>query len=102
MKELPIDEQLDFSFLLELMVMLEDEPLYSILPELFSILGHEKLILLCKFVGGEVVKVPTIKELTTAIEAMQYFTDIDIKQIKSEISNPDAIAEASKIRELIC
>ena len=63
---------------------------------------NEKLILLCKFAGGEILKIPTMKELTTAIEAMQYFVDVDVKQIKSDISNPDAIAEASKIRELIC
>jgi len=76
--ELPITEELDFSYLLELMPPLHDVPEYAWLPELFSIIGHEKLITLCKYAGGETIRIPTIDDLLRSIESLQWFYDINI------------------------
>ena len=62
-KQLPVTEELDFHYLLSLMPPLHDIDEFSWLPELFSIIGHEKLILLCKYAGGEVIRIPTIDQL---------------------------------------
>jgi hypothetical protein len=82
-KELPISEELDFQYLLQLLPPLEDEPEFSWLPELFSIIGVKNLITLCKYAGGESIKIPTIEQLDQDIEALQWYYDIYISHKKS-------------------
>ena len=82
MSKLPVTEELDFAYLLELMPPLHDTPEYAWLPELFSIIGHERLIILCKYAGGETIKIPTLDELVDSIEALQWFYDIEINHRK--------------------
>lgn len=78
--KLPVREDLDFAFLLELMPPLTGVSEYHWLPELFSIIGHEKLLTLCKYAGGETIRIPTLQELSTSIEALQWFYNIEIKK----------------------
>lgn len=77
--ELPISEDLDFSYLLGLMRPLHDIDGYAWLPELFTLIGHENLLKLCKYAGGESITIPTLDELFSDIEALQYFYDVYIK-----------------------
>ena len=81
-RKLSIPEELDFAYLLELMPPMHDVQEYAWLPELFSIIGHEKLILLCKYAGGETIRIPTISELVSSIDALQWFYDVHIKHTK--------------------
>lgn len=83
MSNLPITEEIDFEYLLEMMPALHDKPGFAWLPELFSIIGADKLVLLCKYAGGETLTIPTIEELSSSIEALQLFYDIKIKKIKN-------------------
>jgi hypothetical protein len=84
MKEhLPITEELDFAYLLELMLPLYGVPEFAWLPELFSIIGHERLILLCKYAGGETIKIPTIEQLSNDIDALQWYYDVYIAHKKT-------------------
>lgn len=89
--KLPITEELDFEYLLELMPKLYDQPEYSWLPELFSIIGYERLIILTKYAGGESIRIPTLTELSNSIEALQWFYDINIKHTGEESNIPDRI-----------
>lgn len=89
MSELPITEELDFAYLLELMPPLHDVPEFAWLPELFSIIGYEKLILLCKYAGGEQIRIPTMDQLVNSIEALQFFYDVVVKHSKSEADVPE-------------
>lgn len=75
-------EELDFHYLLGLMPPLHNTPEFAWLPELFSIIGHEKLILLCKYAGGERIKIPTLEQLTDSVEALQWFYDVKINHKK--------------------
>lgn len=75
---IPVTEELDFHYLLGLMPPLHDIPEYSWLPELFSIIGHDSLIKLCKYAGGETIRIPTLDELASSIEALQWFYDVEI------------------------
>jgi len=79
---LPVTEELDFAYLLELMPPLHDMPDFAWLPELFSTIGHDKLILLCRYAGGEVIRIPTIEQLENSITALQWLYDIRIKKVK--------------------
>lgn len=85
---IPITEELDFAYLLELMMPLHNVPEYAWLPELFSIIGHEKLILLSKYAGGETIRIPTIDEMLDSIQALQWFYDVRIKCTYSEADVP--------------
>lgn len=97
--KLPITEELDFHYLLGLMPPLHDVPEFSWLPELFSIVGHESLIKLCKYAGGEQIRIPTLDELSKSIDAIQNFYDVYIKKSKSESEIPDGLSElVDKIR----
>lgn len=82
-EKLSSTEELDFHYLLTLMPVLEGIPAFSWLPELFCIIGHEKLINLCKYAGGETIQIPTLEELSTAVEAMQMYYDVYMKHTKT-------------------
>lgn len=81
-RKLPITEDIDFAYLLELMPPLHGHSEFAWLPELFSIVGHDKLLLLCKYAGGEMIRIPTLDELSSSIEALQWFYDVHIKHSK--------------------
>lgn len=84
-------EELDFHYLLSLMPPLHDEKEFCWLPELFSIIGHEKLIRLCKYAGGETIKIPTLYQLSDAVDSLQMYYDVyinksrDINQVPSNL-----------------
>ena len=87
-KNLPLTEELDFHYLLTLMPPLSNEPEFAWLPELFSIVGYESLIKLCKYAGGEHIRIPTLDELSDAICALQWFYDVQINCCRSEEEIP--------------
>lgn len=96
---LPITEEIDFHYLLTLMPPLHDVPEFAWLPELFSTIGHEKLITLCKYCGGEQIKLPDVETLSNSIEALQYFYDVYLIHRKSVSDIPDDIMNlVQKIR----
>lgn len=80
MKDLPVKDELDFQYLLQLLPPLENEPEFAWLPELFSIIGARNLITLCKYAGGETIKLPTMEQLAQAIEALQWYYDVFISK----------------------
>ena len=82
MDELPITEELDFHYLMSLMPPLHNQPEFAWLPELFSIIGYDKLIQLSKYAGGETITIPTLTQLAKSVDAMQWFYDVCIKQSK--------------------
>lgn len=86
---LTVTEELDFAYLLELMRPLHNVDEYAWLPELFSLIGHESFIDLCRYAGGELIRIPTLDELCKSIESLQLFYDINIKHIKTESDIPD-------------
>ena len=71
-------ESSDFHYLLELMVPLYDEPAYAWLPELFSTIGSESLIRLSKYAGGEVIQIPTLKQLKESIDSLDWYYKVYI------------------------
>ena len=87
-KELSITEELDFQYLLQLLPPLEDTPEFSWLPELFSIIGAKNLITLCKYAGGETIKLPTLEQLSRDIDALQWYYDVYITKKKSSAEIP--------------
>lgn len=91
--DLPVTEDLDFHYLLSLMPPLLDEPEYAWLPELFSLVGHEALIQLCKYAGGEVIKIPTLEELANSVEALQWFYDIHISKKRKVGDIPESLVD---------
>ncbi len=88
-KALAVTEELDFHYLLELMPPLHDVDGFAWLPELFSIIGYERLILLCKYAGGETITLPTISQLSDSVEALQWFYDVNIARTKQVHEVPD-------------
>lgn len=81
--KLPLTEELDFAYLLTLMPPLHNVPEFAWLPELFSVIGHERLIQLCKYCGGERIRIPTLEQMSDSIEALQWFYDVYISKKKS-------------------
>lgn len=76
-------EELDFHYLLSLMPPLYNVREYAWLPELFSIIGHQKLVLLSKYAGGETIRIPTLQELLNSVDALQWFYDIHLAKKKT-------------------
>ena len=86
--ELPITEDLDFHYLLALLPPLTSIDEYACLPELYSCVGYEALVKLATYAGGETIRIPTVSELSEAMEALQYFYDVDIKKRLSDEEIP--------------
>lgn len=100
-KILTITESSDFHCLLELMLPLYDIDEFAWLPELFSIIGHEKLLLLAKYAGGETVKIPSLDEISHAIESLDWYYRVYIKRSKRRKSiPPEYISSVDKIKEV--
>ena len=78
-KKLNLRDEIDFANLLELMEPLHDISEYALLPELFSTVGYESLLKLCKYAGGETVKIPKLQDLVDSMYALQIFYDIEFK-----------------------
>lgn len=98
---LPETEDLDFHYLLSLMPPLYNVPEYAWLPELFSIIGHQKLVLLAKYAGGETIRIPTLIELLNSVDALQWFYDIHIAHKKQVSELPTHLHDLySKITEV--
>lgn len=92
-KELPVSEELDFQYLLQLLPPLTSNAEFANLPELFSLIGARSLIKLCKYAGGETITIPTLEELCNAIEALQWYYDVCIKKTKSSVEIPVELIE---------
>ena len=100
-KGLPITEDLDFSYLLGLMRPLHVLDEYAWLPELFTIIGHVKLIDLCRYAGGETIAIPTLDELSKSIEGLQNFYDVYLKKSMTIDDIPvDNLELVNKIKEV--
>ena len=93
--KLGITESSDFHCLLELLLPMYDEPGFAWLPELFSIIGFEKLLILAKYAGGETIKIPKVDEINEAMEALSWYYAIHIKKEKRIQDSP------FKVRPLI-
>lgn len=87
-KKLDLTESSDFHYLLELMLPLYNEPQFAWLPELFSTIGTERLVKLCKYAGGERIKIPTISELSDAIEALEWYYKVWVTHEKAVTEVP--------------
>ena len=100
-KDLPITEDLDFSYLLGLMRPLHKIDNFAWLPELFTLIGHEKLIDLCRYAGGETITIPTLEELSSSIDSLQDFYDVYIKKSKTldEVDQSN-LALVGRIKEI--
>jgi len=74
---------------------------YSWLPELFSIIGYEKLVLLCKYAEGATIRIPSVAELTLAIEALDWYYKVYVIRNKYRKSIPEECRElVGKIKEV--
>lgn len=100
-KKLTLTEELDFAYLLELMPPLHGVSEFAWLPELFSIIGYEKLLTLCKYAGGETITIPTTEQVSDSISALQWFYDIEFKHIYTYDEVPKNLVDlVSKIHEV--
>lgn len=98
-KKLPLAEESDFHYLLTILPPLHDVPEFAWLPELFSIIGYERLIKLCKYCGGEQIKLPDVQTLSNSIEALQWFYDVYLTHKKPVRDIPtDVLGLVQKIR----
>ena len=95
-KEIPVKDELDFQYLLQLLPPLENEPEFAWLPELFSIIGARNLITLCKYAGGESIKLPTLDQLSKDIDALQWYYDVYITHKKSAVGIPQELRDLVK------
>lgn len=101
-KKISLTEYSDFHYLLELLPLLYDDPRYESLPELFSIIGHENLILLSKYAGGSVIRIPRIDELNESIEALEWYYKVYIDRTKQDFEVPLSLRDSvEEIRRII-
>lgn len=100
--ELDITQTSDFHCLLELMLPLYAEEEFAWLPELFSIVGYEKLLLLAKYAGGETIKIPTLDQINFALQSLDWYYLVYICKKKKLNAVPKEYLETvNKIRTIL-
>ena len=99
--KLPLTEELDFQYLLGLMMPLHECQEFAWLPELFSIIGYESLIDLCKYAGGEIIKIPTLEQLSRDIDAVRWFYETRVARTRTLQEVPSELSDiVTKISEI--
>jgi hypothetical protein len=73
-----LSEEDIYSLMMFALYKLEDDQQYSSLSQLSYILDKNSLLNLCEFYGGLTIKIPTIDELKTLLNALIMFQRIDI------------------------
>ena len=86
---LPITQDLDFHYLLALMPALRGIPEFAWLPELYSTIGYERLIELCRYCGGETITIPTLDQLDESTTSLQWYYDVFISKKLKYSDIPD-------------
>lgn len=97
-ESLSLTDEINLHYLLELMPPLYDIPEFTILPELFATVGIDSLIDLCKYAGGETVRIPTLSELYDAIIALDIFYNRHILHKEYTVNNRKADELYKKIK----
>lgn len=93
-------EAKDFSMVLALLPALTNEYKYKGLDKLFSIIGIDRLILLCKYLGGQTIKIPTLNQLTLIITSLQWYLDVYVLKTKEEYEIPQDERIRSNIKDI--
>lgn len=97
--KLPLTEEINFQYVLSLMRPLHDVDEFAWLPELFVLIGHEKLIDLCRYCGGETLAIPTLDQLSDSIDVLEWYYKINM----SHTANVEDIPEnLMPLYEKIC
>ena len=71
-----------YSLLLFALFKMRDDPGYSSISELAYLLNGKSLYNLLEFYGGQTIKVPTLKEFNTVIQALLLYQFINIEKIE--------------------
>ncbi len=101
-RKLPITEDIDFHYLLSIMPALCAQPEFACLPELFSIIDFDSLVELCNYAGGETIRIPTVTELLSSINALQSYYDCYIaKRITVDEIPSDRMPLVNKIMSVM-
>ncbi len=83
MTKLSALEQEDiYSLLLFALFKMRDDPGYSSISELAYLLNGKSLYNLLEFYGGQTIRVPTLKEFNTVIQALLLYQFINIEKIE--------------------
>lgn len=71
-----------YSLLLFALFKMRDDPGYSSISELAYLLNGKSLYNLLEFYGGQTIKVPTLKEFNTVVQALLLYQFINIEKIE--------------------
>lgn len=83
MEKLSVLEREDiYSLLLFALFKMRDDPGYSSISELAYLLNGKSLYNLLEFYGGQTIKVPTLKEFNTVVQALLLYQFINIEKIE--------------------
>lgn len=69
-----------YSILLFILFRLTDNPEYSSLSRLAYILDIDNLLKLCKFFGGNIIKIPTIDQLEDICNGLLLYQKVDLEK----------------------
>ena len=87
-----------YSLMMFVLFKLKDVEEYSSLSQLSYILSQEDLLKLCEYYGGTTIRIPTIKELETVLDALLLYQSVNIehKDFEKELKSFDVRLEQKK------
>ena len=71
-----------YSLLLFALFKMKDDPGYSSISELAYLLNGKSLYNLLEFYGGQTIRVPTLKEFSTAVQALLLYQFVNVEKIE--------------------
>lgn len=73
-----------YSLALFALYKLTDSPEYSSISELIYVLDRENFFNLCKFFGGQTIKIPTLEEIEELMQTLSVFYSINVDKVEYE------------------
>ena len=74
-----LSEEELYSTILFALFNLKNEPSYAALSELVFLMDNKSLMNLLKFYGGQTIKIPTVEEFKTVVNALVLFMNVNLK-----------------------
>lgn len=91
-----------YSLILFVILQLKKIPEYAVLSELIYSVDHNSLLNMCKQFGGTTIKVPTLDELETIVDALLLYCYVNLEHKSYEDGINLVTSDSSKIDNIKC
>lgn len=84
-------------YALQFLFPLKNDADYAAVPELLPFVGLDGFLHLCKYFGGQSIKIPTLSELNSLLVAIELYTKIHVRNMTEETALHQTLREIGEL-----